>query len=229
MSRLGKRINEERIKKGITPKQLGKKCGVAESYILDIESGRKIINDKLISQISKILGVNLDDNTFDEAPQKEVEKPITATPGLDKSTRVKRSNVEPLPQWEGAFTNIIKEVPIYKLDMTSILGYKSFPIINKKVEGFNPDKLIYINAPDESLSQYRIFKGDRCLIYLNQEIKNGGFHFIEYEQKKLIRKVKRLDGNTVQLIEGLKDEKSIKVNIKNIKVLGRLIRVEIDF
>jgi len=231
MSRVGRRINEERMKKGITPKQLGKKCGVAESYILEIESGKRILNDKLISQISKVLGVNLDDNIIDETPTKQDSRTDGNKNTLQKPgvAPIKRSDVEPLPQWELAFSNIIKQVPIYNIELTKIKGNRSFPIVDKKVEGYNPDKLIYIEAPDDSLNQYRILKGDRCLIYLNQEFISGGFHLVEYDQTKYLRKVKRLEGNNIQLIDGNKNDKSVIKNIKEVKILGRLIRVEVDF
>ena len=228
MSRVGKRIKEERVKKGISPKQLGQKCGVAESYIIDIESGKKIINDKLISQISKILGVNLDDNIIDEAPKQQENTQTSNAKVQSKLSPIKRTEVEPLPQWELAFSNIIKEVPIFNIELTNIKGHKSFPIIDKKVEGYNPDKLIYVEAPDDSLNQYRIHKGDRCLIYLNQEIVNGSFQLVEFDKTKSIKKIKRIDGSNIQLIDGIKNEKSVVKNSKDIKILGKVIRIEID-
>ncbi|AOY77986.1 helix-turn-helix domain-containing protein [Clostridium formicaceticum] len=230
MSRVGDRIKEERVKKGITPKQLGKKCGVTESFILDIESGRKIINEKLLSQISKVLGSNLEESmvlevSFDDKKETTEKKSQKLIP----SSSIKRPEVEPLAQWEDALSNIIKKIPIYDMQMTAIKDYKSFPIIDKKVEGFHPDKLIYIEISDDLLTQYRIKKGDRCLIYLNQEFTNGAFHLIEYDDKKRLRKLKKAEGNNkIQFVEGL-DGKALIKDRKEIKVLGKLVRVEIDF
>ncbi|AKL94768.1 transcriptional regulator XRE family [Clostridium aceticum] len=232
MSRVGDRIREERTKKGVSPKQLGKKCGVTESFILDIESGRKIVNEKLLSQISKALGSNLEESMVLEASTEDKkEKDVIGNKPqkLMPSTPVKRKEVEPLAQWEEALSNIIKKVPIYDMQMTAIKDYKSFPIIDKKVEGFHPDKLIYIELSDDLLTQYRMKKGDRCLIYLNQEFINGAFQLIEYDDKRYLRKLKKTEGNKVQLIEGTGDGKALVKNIKDIKILGRLIRVEIDF
>jgi len=113
--------------------------------------------------------------------------------------------------------------------MVNITGYKSFPIIDKKVEGFNPDKLVYIELSDDSLSQYRMKKNDRCLIYLNQELKNNSFHLVEYDNKKYLRKVRRVEGNKIQLIKGTIDDAAVIKNMKEIKIIGKLIRVEIDF
>lgn len=232
MSRIGKRIKEERLKKGLPLKQLRRKCGVSESFILDIESGSKIINEKLLAQISKVLGVNLEENmALQSSNEEEIKKeaiPKKSKSFIDKAT-TKRSEVEPLPQWEEALSNIIKKVPIYDMDMSRIKDYKHFPILDKKVEGFHPDKLIYIQLGDDSLSPYRMRKGDRCLIYLNREFVNGSFNLVEYDNKKRLRKLKKVTGNKLQLIEGTQDDKMVVKDIKEVKIIGRLIRVEIDF
>ena len=45
MSRLGDLIRTERIRQKMTPKQVAKKCGVSESFILAVEAGTRIIAD----------------------------------------------------------------------------------------------------------------------------------------------------------------------------------------
>jgi len=228
---VGQMIKEVRTKKGMSPKQLGNKCGVSESFILEVERGTKIINEKLISQISKVLGTNLDEIMILEPPKEEKQKEIIEKKPQNIVDRVsvKRSDVEPLDQWTDALSNIIKKIPIYDIGLSNIKKHKSFPIIDKKVEGFNPDKLIYIELSDDTLSQYRMKKGDRCLIYLNPEFMNNTFQLVEYDNKKYLRKVKKLEGNKIQLSEGIKDDKIVVKNMKEVKIIGRLIRVEIDF
>ncbi|SDK66973.1 helix-turn-helix domain-containing protein [Natronincola ferrireducens] len=232
MSRVGKAIQQQRMKKGITPKQLGKKCGVSEAFILDIEGGKKIINEKLLAQISKVLGGNLEENMVLEAPPQEKKEQETLEKKPQKfmeTTSSKRREVEPLAQWGEALSNIIKQIPIYDMAMVDRKGYKSFPIIDKKVEGFHPDKLIYIQLEDDTLSEYRMKKGDRCLIYLNHEPMNGTFQLVEYDKKTYLRKVKRVEGNKIKLIKGTADSQAVIKEMKDIKILGKLIRVEIDF
>ena len=56
MSRLGDTIRAARVKAGMTPKALGKKCGVAESFINEVERGTKIVSDELAQRILKALG-----------------------------------------------------------------------------------------------------------------------------------------------------------------------------
>ena len=57
MSRLGDTIQKARIKARMTEKALGRKCGLAESFIKDVESGRKIVSDEQAQRILKVLGV----------------------------------------------------------------------------------------------------------------------------------------------------------------------------
>ena len=57
MSRLGETIRAARVKAKMTEKALAKKCGLAESVIKDIESGRRIASERQTQQILKVLGV----------------------------------------------------------------------------------------------------------------------------------------------------------------------------
>ena len=43
MSRVGEKIKEARLKSGMTQKVLAKKLGVAEKFINEVETGRRII------------------------------------------------------------------------------------------------------------------------------------------------------------------------------------------
>ncbi|MBB6218926.1 transcriptional regulator with XRE-family HTH domain [Anaerosolibacter carboniphilus] len=230
MSRVGEKLKAERLKKGMTPKQLGKKCGVTESFIVDIETGKKIVNEKLLSQISKALGVNLEEDMVLEAPTEEERAQGESQPKPVKSVEVvpqRRIEVVPLDQWEDALSNIIKKVPIYDIEMKEIKGYRNFPIIERKVEGFHPDKLIYIDIPDDTMGQYRMRRGDRALIYLNHEFMNGAFQLVEYEGRRRLRKLKKIEGNKVQLVDG--EGQGVTKEMKALKIIGRVIRVEIDF
>ena len=57
MSRLGDLIRTERIRQKLTPKQVAKKCGVSESYLLAVEAGTKIIADDQARRILKSIGL----------------------------------------------------------------------------------------------------------------------------------------------------------------------------
>lgn len=219
MSRIGEKIKEERQKKGLSLKQLGKKCGVSESYILDIETGKKIINEKFIKQVSKVLGKNIEESLIQEPEKVEIKE--------DQPRKIEKPKVNPVGQWTEALSGIIKEIPIYDIYMKE-KGYKSFPIINKKVEGYNPEKLIYLRVPNDNLRGFRIQKDDLVLLYLNHEMSNNSITLIEQEGRLKLKKVKKLSGNKVELIEFNQEMKSNTVELNHIKVVGRGLRLEIE-
>ena len=57
MSRLGDLIRTERIRQKLSPKQVAKKCGVSESYLLAVEAGTRIIADDQARRILKTIGL----------------------------------------------------------------------------------------------------------------------------------------------------------------------------
>ena len=47
MSRLGDLIRLERTRQGLTHKQVARKCGVSDKYLMEVEAGTRIIQDDL--------------------------------------------------------------------------------------------------------------------------------------------------------------------------------------
>ncbi|MDI6617937.1 MAG: helix-turn-helix transcriptional regulator [Clostridiales bacterium] len=219
MSRIGEKIKIEIQKKGITAKQIAKKCGVSESYILDVESGKKVINEKMIKKISDIIGVNLNEPMLED--EMEYDEPVEDT--VQGTKTEKASGI-----WQSAFSNIVKDIPVYDIDMKIIKGYRHLPVIDNKIEGHNPEKLIYILVQDDSMGGFRIKKGDLCLAYLNNEPLNNQICLIQNGERNIIRQIKRLDSNKMLLIWHDERLRTETVNIKDIKVLAHLIKAEID-
>ncbi|HBM74243.1 MAG TPA: DNA-binding protein, partial [Clostridiaceae bacterium] len=141
MSRIGDRIKTARISKNVSLKELGRKCGVSQSYISDVESGKRIINDALIKRISSILDINLNEAMLED------EEPSFDAEVSDQNTEPEGANIE----WQSALSSIIKDVPVYDINMDKVLEYKHLPIVGNKIEGHNPDRLVYIKVPDNSM------------------------------------------------------------------------------
>ena len=57
MSRLGDLIRTERLRQKMTPKQVARKCGVSESYLIAVEEGTRIIADDQARRILKAIGL----------------------------------------------------------------------------------------------------------------------------------------------------------------------------
>ena len=57
MTRLGETIRAARVKAKMTPKALARKCGVSESFVNEVELGRRILSDDQAQRMLKVLGV----------------------------------------------------------------------------------------------------------------------------------------------------------------------------
>ncbi len=135
MSRVGERIKEAREKSGMTQKALAKKLGVAEKFVNEVETGRKIINESLISKVSKVLNTDLNDINMvvtDEELQKELkaEKQVRQT---------KPAEVNEV--WNQAFGSVLKNVPIYDYSLAQVKGYKQLATASNKIDGHTANKV----------------------------------------------------------------------------------------
>ena len=73
MSRMGDTIRASRVKYGLSEKQLAKKTGLAESFIKDVEAGKRIPSDDQAKRMLKACGVTQSVGTeIDTANEPEV-------------------------------------------------------------------------------------------------------------------------------------------------------------
>lgn len=228
MSRIGQEINKLRLKKGMTPKQLARALGVSEKFVLDIESGKKIVSDDMIGRVSKALDFELGPIGLFASDDK-----LTPGNGNDANVRsVKKvapivSN-EPVQQvWDDAFGNILKTVPVYDYKMDRIIDKKLLPIEKNRVEGYAKEKVFYLDIEDTDMSGFRIFKGDRAFGILENQIDKDGIYLIEYNGERAVRQVKKLHGNKLLLVYNRGTLITETVGTKEIKVIARLIKLEI--
>lgn len=216
MSRIGEKIREARIKAGLSAKDFSKKLGLAESFVNDIESGRKIINENIIKKAEKVLNVVLSEGAFEE-----VSEPVENIKDTSLNNSINK-------QWEDAFSNILKKIPVCDVNLKEIYEYKYLPIIDKKIEGYNGDKIIFIKATDDSMRGYRIQKNDTVMIYQNSELISNSLLLISGQDKNIIRQVKRLDSNKVLVISHSNEIKTETRDIKSLGIIGRCIKVEVN-
>ena len=102
MSRVGEKIKEARLKAGMTQKALGKKLGVAEKFINEVETGRKIVQESFIEKAAKVLNTDLNDVSMvvtDEALMEE--RKITEVAKKEKKINAKILG-ETSPVWTDA-------------------------------------------------------------------------------------------------------------------------------
>jgi transcriptional regulator with XRE-family HTH domain len=223
MSRVGDKIKNIRMSTGMSQKQLAKKLGVAENFVNEVETGRKIINQDLIDRISKVLGKDINDITmsFEEQvfEEEKVKKPA-ASVRKDKPEQV--SDV-----WNEAFASVIKSIPIYNYSLTKVLGSKQLPLLNNKIEGHNQDKVFYLEIEGDDMIGFRIAKGDLAFAVSTNEFFNNSISLIQYGDKRVVRQLQRLDNSKALIISNKGSVVTETVSIKEIKVIAKLERLEI--
>lgn len=222
MSRVGERIKEARSKSGITQKALAKKLGVAEKFINEVETGRKIINESLISKISKVLNTDLNDINMvvtDEELQKELkaEKQVRQT---------KPAEVNEV--WNQAFGSVLKNVPIYDYSLNQVKGYKQLVTSSNKIDGHTANKVFYLNIENNDMTGFRIQENDLALSYSIKEIENNDICLVEFKGKRVVRQIKKLDNVKALLISNNGSMRTETVNIKEVKAIAKLYKVEFN-
>ena len=121
MSRLGDTIRAARVAAKMSEKQLGKKCGMSESVIKDIEGGRRIVSDEQAQRILKLLGVaNPVSTELEVAAEPEVKLRPRPRPYVLPLPQEKKEQVEEEQQamaqsndaWRDALGGVVKRVPV---------------------------------------------------------------------------------------------------------------------
>lgn len=219
-NRMGMEISKLRKELGLTQKQLGKTIGVSESFIIDVEAGRRILNEELIKKLSKALRGEIgkldtyesENSAYKPEPPKNVVK-VVEKPVQDI--------------WNDALAGVLMTVPVYNYKMERQAELKQLPIINNKVEGFAKDKVFYLIIEDNEMAGFRILTGDRVLVHSTHEVDKDGIYFIGYKGKKTIRQVKNIEGGKLLLVSNKGTLVTETVYKKDVNIIGRLIRLEI--
>lgn len=228
MSRVGEKIKEARTKAGLTQKALGKKLGVSDKFINEVEMGRRVAQEGFIERAAKILNTDLNDISMvvtDEALMEE--RKITEVAKKEKKINAKILG-ETSPVWTDAFSSVMKKVIIYDYSLKKELGSKELPIYSNKVEGYPADKVLYIKVEDNSMSGFRMMKDDIVFGHLVKEVSNNGMFLIEYDNKRVIRQIKSLGGQKLLLIGNYGSAKTETIQVKEAKIIAKLERLEIQ-
>ncbi|GIM28885.1 XRE family transcriptional regulator [Clostridium polyendosporum] len=225
MSRVGEKIKSARLNNGMTQKALAKKLGVAEKFINEVECGRRILNEALIERISKVLKADLNDVSM-VATDEELSKEKVVSRTVELKTKAAK-----LPEtdevWNQAFGSVLKNVPIYNYDLSTVKGYRQLPVHSNKIEGHAPDKVFYLVIEDDDMLGFRISKGDIAFCHSIKEAENNTICLIEYNSGRAIRQIKKLDNTKFLLISNRGTVRTETVYSKDIKVIAKLNKVEI--
>ena len=237
MSRLGDLLLLERTRQKLTRKQVARKCGVSEGYLKDVEEGRRIIQDDQARRILKTLGTSAQhENEFslDEiaatvdlgtiSPQKnEVirqsknEKPAKETKTVSKE---EQSGI-----WLDALSSVLKPVPVMNAGWIQV-DRRLLPVQDGKIEGANPERVVYFKMPDDSMHAFRIERDDLVLILPQQIPVDGAVMLVEYGAHRVLRKVQIFDKTRILLQSGDREMRAEHMSVSDIRFIGRAVRVE---
>jgi len=220
MSRVGTKISTIRNMKGMTQKQLAKAVGTSEKFIEEVESGKKVVNDELLKRFLRVLEQDVNELERYENQEEEVDK-------KDPKAVKKVVSQEVQKIWNDAFESMLKTIPIYDYTLSKVISTRQLPVTINKIEGYPKDKVMFIEIQDNDMIGFRMIKGDTAFAHQTNEIESNSICLVEYSGQRLIRQLKRLDGERVLLIGNDGRLATETVHAKDIKVLARLDRLEI--
>ncbi len=235
MNRLAIKIKEARLKANMSEKDLAKACGQNINYILQIESGKKVINEHIAENILKILGEKVEFFGDVESQKQDESKAklqtsmsnTQAKPNTQKQSTPPVQAITPNEEWQGALAGIIKSYPIQEERSAKVVGYKDLPILSKKIDGFHYEKVLFIKVTDSELSKYRIQKQDVVMAVLANDIQGQGVYYIEVNRVKMIKYIVKTQNNRCIYSSG-STESEVEVDLKDVKILGRVVKVEFN-
>ena len=243
MSRLGDLIRTERIRQKLTPKQVARKCGVSESYLMAVEAGTRIIGDDQARRILKTIGLRqqneaeftLDDiaATVDLA---QVQPSLAARAAAAAAVKTREKEAEKVASteekedgvagsiWLDALQSVMKRVPVMNAVMKPV-RYKLVPVENGRIEGANPDKVFFYLSPDDSMRGFRIHKGDLVLTVPAQSPVDGAVMLITWNEHRYLRKIKILNDRQVLLQSYDREYEQETAEISDVGFIARCVQV----
>ncbi len=227
MNRVSENIKKIREEAKMPAKQLAKKMGVSESFILEVEQGRKVLSESLIQRFSKILGKNVQDMGLSSletaaAQEDKIKKERTERKRIQQKEKPREIKTEaPVNDvWNQAFGENLKNIPVFTSEMRIPVDQVLYPVTGGKIENHPQEKITVIRTTDNSMSGYGMPEGSDLMGNLTREAIEEGFYLIETDERK-IRHVRNL-GNGNLLIKRKEDtefsetrpQKEVKVFVK---------------
>ena len=229
MSRLGDAIRNARIAKKWSEKQLGRKCGMAESVIREIESGRRIVSDDQAQRILKLLGAENPVSTeLEVAQEPEVKlRPqprAYVLPAKNVAPEQQKASDEATDAWLDALGGVVKRVPVMD-ENGVVIDHVLTPIISGRIEGGAPDKVFYYRMGDDALRGFRIHAGDLLLTVPETRAADGAIMLIEYKGRRMPRKLMKMDGMRIQMQSFDREFEAVVAPAPEVRVLGRCVQL----
>lgn len=239
MSRLGDLLRLERTRRGLSYKQAARLSGVSDKYLMDVESGKRIIADAEARRVLSKMGMQVKTEaefTLDDiAAAVDLE---TALPGA-----VRRAQSAPHPEkkaaeenkdsrpvdsiWLDALKGVLRRVPIYNAVMQEV-GHRLLAVENGKIAGAPAGAVFYFRAPDNALSGFRVRRGDIALIVPGRPAEDGALMLVEARGGRMLRAVKMLPRCQVMLQTFDTAPDGEIFDLSDVVFIGRAVRMEAE-
>jgi SOS-response transcriptional repressor LexA len=108
------------------------------------------------------------------------------------------------------------------MEKWDVVGYKDLPVIDKKIEGFRWDKLMFIQYKGRDLEDLRIKENDIILVYKQEEIQSNQVYLYKLNNKNRVGKLVK-ESKGIYIFDG---RDKLSVEPKNLEVIGKCVKVE---
>ena len=129
--------------------------------------------------------------------------------------------------WLDALSGVLQHVPIYNAVMKEV-GSRLMPVKEGKVEGAPKHKVYYFKAPDDDMRGFRVHQGDLVLVVPASTAQEDAMMLIQTPQGKMLRMMKLLPRYQVMLQKYDQAFESEIINLADLQVVGKCIRLEAD-
>ena len=149
-------------------------------------------------------------------PKAEAPKPVPKPVSAEEQSGI----------WLDALSSVLQPVPVMNAGWIQV-ARRMVPIQDGKIEGAKPERVVYFQAPDDSMRAMRIEKGDLVLVVPQALPVDGAIMLVEYGAHRCLRRIRLLGDSKILLQSGDRDLDAQAMHISEIKLVGRAVRVEI--
>ena len=232
MSRLGDLLHLERTRRKLTAKAVAKMAGVSEKYILEVESGTRIIQDDQARRILQKMGMEQQTDAMftleDIAVTVDLQTAVSPQ-RLDKTREIRQEKAEKADGsiWLDALKGVLQHVPVYNAVMKEV-GSRLLPVSQGKIEGAPAEKVFYFMAPDNRMRGYRVQKGDLVLVIPTQSAEDGKMMLLDTPLGKQLYVIKLLPRYQLLLQSFDKQSETEVAAMADVRVIGKCVRLEAE-
>ena len=137
----------------------------------------------------------------------------------------RQAQAESNDAWLDALGGVVKRVPVMAEDGL-VIDHVPVPIINGRIEGGAPDKVLFYRCPDDALRGFRVHAGDLLLTVPAGKPEDDQLMLIVVNGQRQVRKLKKLDGGRLLLQSFDREFETQTLPVKDVLVLGKCVKLE---